>query len=451
MFSSSVSSGRDTRCSEPGLVRDVCLRLPTTSVNTSDSDEGGEGTSVNDFDSSQMVQKRLVPNAPELTGRLPNKVTRDKRSSITTERSTAASQSGRAAARGLDGQRDRLLARGLSQEAAETLLAARSQNTNKSYQSGWNDFSRWCDRKNFDPFTTPVTEIINYLQDCFKRGLSYNTVSARVTAIQASHEFYRDGVSLRCDPEMQRFLKGSFKLFPPVKDRVPAWDLPTVLEALKRSPFEPLQTIPMNLCTIKTAFLLAVCSAKRIGELESLDCRPPFCTVGEGGIVLRPNAQFIPKVPTLQNIEQSLEFSPFGRDSRNPEGTDRAICVCRAMKIYLDRTKNVRNTNQLFVTFKQGAQGRPVKTATIATWLKKAISMAHDLQNKPLQGSVKAHSVRKQSCTWAEVQCASVIDICKQACWQSSNTFVQHYRLNVAATVSERHGQLVLQVATHHD
>ena len=75
---------------------------------------------------------------------------------------------------------------------------------------------------------------------------------------------------------MQRFLKGSFKIYPTVKDRVPSWDLPIVLEALKRSPFEPLQTIPMNFLTIKTVFLLAICSAKRIGELESLDCRPPF-------------------------------------------------------------------------------------------------------------------------------------------------------------------------------
>ena len=71
--------------------------------------------------------------------------------------------------------------------------------------------------------------------------------------------------------------------------------------------------------------------------------------------------------------------------------------------------------------------------------------MGHDLQDKPLEGSVKAHSVRKQSCSWADVKCASILDICKQACWQSSNTFVQHYKLDVARTVSERHGQLVLQ------
>ena len=362
--------------------------------------------------------------------------------------SAASSQSNRVTTGGLDDQRNRLLAEGLSQEAAETLLASRSENTNKSYQSGWKHFTRWCENRNDDPFTTTITKIVNYLQSCLNDGLSYNTVSLRVNAIQAHHYKYRDGGSLRCTPKIQRFLKGSFVKYPPVKDRVPSWDLPTVLEAMKRAPFEPLQTIPLNLLTFKTIFLLGICSAKRIGELQSLDCRPPFCSVGEGGIVLRPNAQFIPKVPSLTNIEQTLEFSPFGRDSRNPEGTDRAVCVCRAVKIYLQRTKNLRQTHQLFVTYKQGDQGRPVKTQTIATWLKKAISMGHDLQDKPLEGSVKAHSVRKQSCSWADVKCASILDICKQACWQSSNTFVQHYKLDVARTVSERHGQLVLQ-ATH--
>ena len=445
LLPSPVSPGRSCKRSKPGLVQDVCLRLPTHSVDTSGSDEGGEGASINDFNSSQVVQKGLVSHSPEPTCRLSSQASGCNRSSNATKTSAASSQSSRIATGGLDDQQNRLLAEGLSQEAAETLLASRSENTNKSYQSGWKHFTRWCENRNDDPFTATVTEIVNYLQSCLNDGLSYNTVSLRVNAIQAHHHKYRDGISLRCTPKMQRFLKGSFVKYPPVKDRVPSWDLPTVLEAMKRAPFEPLQTIPLNLLTFKTIFLLGICSAKRIGELQSLDCRPPFCSVGEGGIVLRPNAQFIPKVPALTNIEQTLEFSPFGRDSRNPEGTDRAICVCRAVKIYLQRTKNLRQTHQLFVTYKHGDQGRPVKTQTIATWLKKAISMGHDLQDKPLEGSVKAHSVRKQSCSWADVKCASILDICKQACWQSSNTFVQHYKLDVARTVSERHGQLVLQ------
>ena len=59
-------------------------------------------------------------------------------------------------------------------------------------------------------------------------------------------------------------------------------------------------------------------------------------------------------------------------------------------------------------------------------------------------------ALEEQSCSWADVKCASIVDICRQACWQSSNTFVKHYKLDVARTVSERHGQLVLQ-ASHYN
>jgi hypothetical protein len=300
-----------------------------------------------------------------------------------------------------------------------------------------------------DPHESTITVILNYLQHCLGSGLAYNTINTRINAIQANHVRFRDRKSLRTNPSIQKFLKGSFIRYPPVKDSVPPWDLPTVLDALKLSPFEPMETIELNLLTIKTIFLLGICSAKRIGELQNLDCRPAFCSIGEGGVVLRTNPSFIPKVPSLQNIEQTLEFSPFGKNTRNPEGTQKAICICRALRIYLDRTKDIRRTNQLFVTFKKGDQGKAVKTQTIATWLKKAISMAHSLQGKELRGGIKAHGVRAQSCSWADLKCASIVDICKQACWQSSNTFVKHYKLNLATSVSERHGQLVLQAADH--
>ena len=447
LFPSILSSGNEHRRSQSRLVGNVRVRFPACAVDKADTIESGDGEDNDDFDSSEVVQEGMVSHSPGSPDRLSCQAAPNQGSSDTRTGPSAASQSSGVTTHGLVDQRNRLLARGLSEQATETLMASRSESTNKSYQSGWKMFSKWCESRDDDPNTTSVSVIINYLQELLTSGLSYNTISARVNAIQAFHARYRDKGSLRTHYSMATFLQGAYKRYMPVKDRVPSWDLPTVLQGLKRAPFEPMDTIPLNLLTLKTVFLLGICSAKRIGELRSLDCRPAFCSVGVGGIVLRPNPHFIPKVPSIENVEQTLEFSPFGKDVRKPEGTDRALCVCRAVRIYLSRTKNFRDTDQFFVTFKKGAQGRPVTTQTIATWLKKAISLAYQFQGKSIDKGYKAHSVRGTSCSWADVKCASILAICKQACWQSSNTFVKHYKLDVARTVSERHGQLVLQAS----
>ena len=67
-----------------------------------------------------------------------------------------------------------------------------------------------------------------------------------------------------------RFLKGAICLRPPLAVQVPSWDLPAVLETLCSPPFEPLEHFDLRWLTCKTAFLLAVTSAKQVGELHAL-------------------------------------------------------------------------------------------------------------------------------------------------------------------------------------
>ena len=53
----------------------------------------------------------------------------------------------------------------------------------------------------------------------------------------------------------------------------PLWDLVKVLTYLRGSTFEPLSAKPLHLVTMKVAFLLALATAKRVGELQALSCR----------------------------------------------------------------------------------------------------------------------------------------------------------------------------------
>ena len=277
-------------------------------------------------------------------------------------------------------KRRSLIARGLSHSAASTILAATSESTNKQYENSWNHFQRWCEPQDIDPFTSTVHQVLNYLGDCLKvHKLSYNTIKARVSAIASRHLTYggrkAGALSLSAQPEVIRFFRGAKRTHPPVVDRVPSWDLPLVLDVLQNEPFEPLQNISLRNLTYKTAFLVAIASARRLGELHALDVTPQFASISPNRVVLRTNAKFLPKNPSVQNILHPFEATAFGPDVADARGTSRALCVCRALTEYVRRTRQVRQVDQLFVLIKAGSQGRPASKATIATWLKTVIKL----------------------------------------------------------------------------
>ena len=57
---------------------------------------------------------------------------------------------------------------------------------------------------------------------------------------------------------------------PKIRLILPQWDLGIVLEALRKSPYEPLREASLKHLTLKTVFLLAVASAGRGSELQAL-------------------------------------------------------------------------------------------------------------------------------------------------------------------------------------
>jgi hypothetical protein len=209
-----------------------------------------------------------------------------------------------------------------------------------------------------------------------RSGKSVNTAKSRISAIAFFHPGRTYRGSLGQHPTIQAFITGARREYPPLRDKFPTWDLPTVLKALMAHPFEPIEELSLGPLTKKTLFLVAICSARRIGELKALDCRPPYCSVGRGGIVLKTNSHFRPKVPSIANIEKSIDFTPYGIDEDGADMPERTLCVCRAMQRYLQVTRDIRRTDQLFVTFKEGDQGRAASKITMAGWLKNTIYKA---------------------------------------------------------------------------
>ncbi len=121
-----------------------------------------------------------------------------------------------------------------------------------------------------------------------------------MAAIAANHSPVSDQ-SLGRNQLETRFLWGIRRLRPPVRPRMPTWDLSVVLEALSKAPIEPLEEVPLIFLTVKTVFILTISSLKRVSDLQALSVAPS-CLVFAPGMArafLYPRPDMSPKVPSV--------------------------------------------------------------------------------------------------------------------------------------------------------
>jgi integrase len=160
--------------------------------------------------------------------------------------------------------------------------------------------------------------------------------------------------------------------------------------------------------------------------------------------MLRTHSGFLPKVPSLANIEKKIEFAPYGIAEDGTELPERSLCVCRVLGQYLQVTKDFRKSSQLFVTFGPKNKGQKASKATLARWVKDAIQLAYEAVGETPPEGIKAHSTRHASASWADLKGVSVLDICQQANWTTPHTFLKHYKLDLSNSVSALHANTIL-------
>lgn len=326
---------------------------------------------------------------------------------------------------------------GLSGSVVRTLQSARAPSTRAAYSYRWELFVSWCKANQFDALSCSAPEVLRYLQELLESGKSCSTLRGVVAAIKASRvgeaKLTAQDASL-----IAQFLKGAQRLVPRSRPTIPTWDLSRVLSAVGKEPFEPLETVSLQWLSLKLAFLLAITSAKRVGELQALSVQESCCRFlpEDGGVILRPNPAFLPKVLTDFHLNQSVEL----RALRPSEGADglqwSALCPVRALKIYIQRTAAFRTTDQLFVCFQPQRRGKPVSKAGLSHWVVDAIHRAYSETGEPVPEGVKAHSTRGVSTSWALWRGAALSEVCAAATWATPNTFTRFYSLNVAASTS---------------
>ena len=185
--------------------------------------------------------------------------------------------------------------------------------------------------------------------------------------------------------------------------------------------FEPLSQASFRTLSMKTLFLLALATAKRVGELQAL-CSVITFVAGDACLSYIP--QFVAKSESLTHsiprsfLVKSLADFTAGLD------TDLLLCPVRALRLYLLRARSLSpGRHRLFVSPRRPT--RPLSKNAVSFFLREVISVAGAA--RPQVGSLRAHEVRSVStsvafhCNW------SVSSVLESATWASSSVFSSFY------------------------
>ena len=240
------------------------------------------------------------------------------------------------------------------------------------------------------------------------------------------------GRDLAASREITTLLRSFARSVNPVELRPPAWDVSLVLQSLTGAPYEPLRTCDERFLAQKTLFLLALASAKRIGELHALSYRVSH-TRDWGEVSFAFVTGFVAKTQDPSSLAPRFEgFTvpalPNARKNRN----GRLLCPVRAVKVYLDRTApHCPRCERLFVT--AGRSKKEIAKTTVSFWLRKTISHAYELSGTALP--VPAPRARETHGIAPSIlfrKNFAVDQVLKAGTWRRHTTFTRHYLRDIA-------------------
>ena len=311
-------------------------------------------------------------------------------------------------------------AAGFSSAVAEQSSLARRPSSRAIYQVRRSIYRSWCHDHGHSvsrPTLAKVADFLYWLQ--YTRGLSVSSLRGYRSVLSAVFRFHLPSLSL--DPVIRDLLR-SFRLSSAeLVLRPPAWELSKVLTYLVSPAFEPLSQASFRTLTLKTLFLLALATAKRVGELQALSSIVTF--VGEDACL-----SYIPQfVAKSESLTRSIPRSFLGKslaDFAAGLDTDLLLCPVRALRLYLLRARSLSPCrHRLFVSPRH--HSRAMSKNAVSFFLREVISAAGAA--RPQVGSLRAHEVRSVSTSVAFHRNWSVASVLESATWASSSVFSSFY------------------------
>ena len=218
------------------------------------------------------------------------------------------------------------------------------------------------------------------------RGLSVSSIKGYRSMLSVVFQFHIPALS------SHRFLRDLLRSFrvsaPSYPMRPPSWDLSKVLRFLNSGSFEPLRAAPLRALSKKVLFLLALATAKRVGELQALSLIVSFV----GGVAcLSYVPEFVAKSESLSRSIPRSFLVKYLSDFAAGLDVDLLLCPVRALRVYLDRTLSLASSRRrLFVSL--SCPTRAMSKNAVSFFLCEVIHGAE--ASHPELGLVRAHDLR---------------------------------------------------------
>ena len=192
------------------------------------------------------------------------------------------------------------------------------------------------------------------------------------------------------------------------------------------SEYEPLEHLSLWALTKKTLFLVALATAKRVGELQALS---RHISSQGNDLFISYLPHFIaktdrPDVPLPRSFHV-CSLRDFAGDLK--EGS--LLCPIRALRVCLSRTKlMVSRASSLFVSPR--SPSRQISKNAISYFLREVISGVGAV-HEDVGPSLRAHSTRGVSTPAVFMQNWSVSKVLEAASWRSNSVFASFYLCDI--------------------
>ena len=371
--------GLGHRCSEHKLDRSHCLCLPSDGSPLQGDPKNQTMPLPDHRNSPRLARDALVLGPSAALNRDPTTTSSVNNSPQTVPHLCVLQQSTTSQLPCLVSRSGQLQEQGFSVEVAERIAAPQRSSTRTIYKSKWALFEKWC-RENSVDFSTPsvkhISDFFMYLyQDLNRCPL---TIDGYRTAIvdtlgPAGHHIAQSS-------DLHRLLSSFHRDRPKSSRNLPNWNLSVVLNELAKAPFEPMKDTDLKHLTLKTAFLIALASGKHRSKIHAWVANKVSNLGQWEKVALFPSSDFIAKNQLAREGSQSVSPVTIPAlttivDRQFKE--DRTLCPVRALRYYLDRTKDLRGSRSLlFISFKKGHTS-DIRPATLSSWLKQTILLCY--------------------------------------------------------------------------
>ena len=163
---------RSNRRLSPGLDNSERFRQPTLEPSTESASKNTESRGRSNSGSPSMEISAMVSPPTVITSRLATPATQAGHGNRVSPNNAPTSR--------VEHLRERLDEQGLSSQATDLILNSWRTKTNKSYDSLFGRWNRWCTERGSNPFSGPVSEVANFLATLYQEGSTSTTQSMHI-------------------------------------------------------------------------------------------------------------------------------------------------------------------------------------------------------------------------------------------------------------------------------